>query len=88
MNVALALLLGGLKKLWDAFAGWIITAGVFAGALLYMLFKGRAQGRAKLKAQLEKADKKAEAKTEKIVKDIQSASESEKDRRMEKWYRD
>ncbi len=88
MIVAWTMFLGLLKKLWDAFAFYIVAAGAFAGALLYMLFKGRAEGRAKLKAQLEKADKKAAAKTDKILKDIQKASKSEKDKRMEKWYRD
>ena len=88
MTVFLALALGAAKKLWDACAFYIVTAGVFVSALFYMLLKGRAQGRAKLKGQLREADKKSTIKTAKIIKSIEKATEAENDKRMDKWYRD
>jgi uncharacterized membrane-anchored protein YhcB (DUF1043 family) len=88
VTVFLALVLSMLKKLWDAFAYYIVVAGVFVGALFYMLLKGRSEGRARLKRQLEAADKKAAEKTDKIIKNIQKAGDAEKDRRLERWFRD
>jgi hypothetical protein len=88
MSVFLALALGALKKLWDAFAYYIIAAGIFFGAILIALVKGRIEGRRRFEQKMKRADEKAALKTERIKEDVQKATDKEVNRRLERWYRD
>jgi len=82
------LLLGLAKSLWDKFAFYIMTAGAVVTALGYVFLKGRAAGKRVYREKQQKINKAAVEKTEKVIQRIDAAGEAEKDKRMEKWYRD
>lgn len=77
-----------LIRLWDRFAFYIMAVLFFVGSVLYALIKGRAEGRRKLKEQLAKADKKSGERADKIIRNVERASEKDRNRRMDRWYRD
>jgi len=88
MTLFMALALGALKKLWDAFAYYIIIAGIFFVAVFGAIIKGRVEGRRRFEEKLKKADQKAAQKTEAIKQKVEKATDEENTKRLERWYRD